>query len=253
MRDNTETEAIVSKIQFTLFDVGNVILRATHAITYAILWELGVRPDKAALFFHSKAYADFARGKITGEQFAQAVREACEAPHLTDEQIRAAHDAHIYMVDGAVMMILNELRDRERALGFVTTTNEWQTAREESMCKLQTDFGHVVRSHVVGVAKTDPDAWPVIFAGFRPYVEEWNYLSRDRRGQGNVPNVYVNFRAYRRLLERCQLQSILFVDDASANCDAARRAGLQTHQYDPTPGVGVKKLRAALRERGLLR
>lgn len=46
--------------------------------------------------------------------------------------------------------------------------------------------------------------------------------------------------------------NVLFVDDARANCDAAARVGLQTHLYDPTPVVGVAKLREDFRRHGLL-
>lgn len=206
--------------KLVLFDVGNVIVRATHKITEAILWELGVRPDKVALFFHSPAYGEFARGKITGEQFAQAVREALEAPWLTDDQIRAAHDAHIYTIDEAVREVLEQLDAQQIPLGLVTTTNVWQTERERQLINLADAFGPVVRSHEIGMTKTDPGAWSVILTALN-----W---------QGRAPS------------------TILLVDDARANCEAAKYAGLQTHLYDPTPVTGVVKLHKALQSHGLL-
>lgn len=209
------------QIKLVLFDVGNVILRATHKITEAILWDLGVRPDRVALFFHGPAYGAFARGKITDEQFAQAVCETLEASQLTDAQIRAAHDAHIYMVDEAVMNVIYEIiKSRRVSLAFVTTTNVWQTAREMIFINLR-GLGMVVRSHDIGMTKTDEGAWPVI-------LKALNQNDRDP----------------------C---AILFVDDAPANIAAAQAQlpGIQTHLYDPTPVMGVAKLREDLKRRGL--
>lgn len=207
-------------IKLVLFDVGNVIVRATHKITEAILWDLGVRPDKVALFFHNPAYGQFARGNITGEQFACEMRDVLDAPYLTDEQIRAAHDAHIYMMDEAVMGVLIEIKEEDVLLAFVTTTNEWQTGREKQFINLA-GLGPVVRSHEIGMTKTDKGAWKAI-------------LGQLKYGMEDAPN-------------------ILLVDDARANCDTAARAHLQTYMYDPTPVVGAAKLREELQRRGALR
>lgn len=206
----------MSEVKLVLFDIGNVILRATHQITFAILWDFGARPDKVALFFHQKAYGDFARGRITGEQFAQATREVLEAPWLTDKQIRAAHDAHIYMVDDAVMEVVREIDQNERLLGFVTTTNEWQTEREYQFF----DLDPVVRSHEIGMSKTDPGAWPVI-----------------------LKELGVDF---------ARASEILLVDDARANLIAAEGAGLKAFSYDPAPTSGGNALRKRLETLKLL-
>lgn len=203
-----------------LFDIGNVIIRSTHQITVAILWELGVRPDKAPLFFHQKAYGEFARGRITGAQFAQATRDVLEAPWLTDEHIRAAHDAHLYMVDDDVVSIIDELFESGNLFGFVTTTNEWQTEREIRLINLASHFRcPVVRSHRIGMTKTDPGAWPVIFGE----------LGDDLSNAG----------------ER------LLVDDSNVNNAAAETAGLVTYLYDPGYNGGRAMLRAKLQEYNL--
>lgn len=213
----------MSKIQLVLFDVGNVIVRATHKITEAIFWELGVRPDKVALFFHCKAYGEFARGRITGEEFAQAVREALEALYLTNKQIHTAHDAHIYMVDAAVVEMLEQIDVEQIPLGFVTTTNLWQTARERQLINLADAFGPVVRSHDFGMTKTDEGVWPVILRAL-------HWQDRDP-------------------------STILLVDDAPANIATAQKQlpGIEVHLYDPTPVVSVAKLREDLTRRGLLK
>ncbi|MBI2552375.1 HAD hydrolase-like protein [Candidatus Uhrbacteria bacterium] len=205
-----------------LFDVGNVIVRATHAITWAILEDYGIPPDVAVQFFRNEDYADFARGKLTGTEFANRLGSR----HLKNSwlgyiELRAAHDAHIYIVDDVVVNLLDGLKMVKVPLAFVTTTNKWQTMREMQLIELEKRFGQVVRSHDIGKTKTDEGAWPVILKALH-----W---------QDKDPS------------------AILLVDDALANCEAARRAGLQTHQYDPTPVVGVQKLRAALREHGLFK
>lgn len=203
-----------------LFDIGNVILRSTHQITFAAFWDLGVRPDMAARFFHGQHYGDFARDRIDGASFAARTRDALEAPHLTDDEIRAAHNAHIYAEDTHVTQLLDEIRKRHVPIGFVTTTNIWQTERELEIVSLAEHLGPVVRSFEIRMTKTDEGAWPVIL-----HALEWQ--DRDPA-------------------------TILLVDDAKGNCDAAARAGLRIHQYDPTPVLGVENLRTALREHGVL-
>jgi len=175
-----------------------------------------VRPDKWALFFHQSAYGQFARGRITGEQFATSVREAVEAPYLTDALVRAAHDAHIYAVDAEVLAVLESLKGQGVPLAFVTTANAWQTARERELIDLAGRYGPVVRSHEIRMTKTDPGVWSTILAGL-------GWQDRDPA-------------------------TILLVDDAVANCASARGAGLRVHQYNPTPVVGVEELRIVLRE-----
>lgn len=210
----------MSTIKLVLFDIGNVILRSTHQITFAVLWELGVRPDFAPLFFHSQPYRDFARGKITGMEFTERVGRLLEASWLTQNQIRTAHDAHIYMLDVDVMQIMDELFRERFPVGFVTTTNEWQTARERTFVELQA-IGPVARSHEMGVTKTDPGAWPLILERFA-------------------------------VLAPTNPSSILFVDDAPANIVAASDAGLATHHFNANLQDGARELREALKAHDVL-
>lgn len=222
MTEIPKPRSITVSTSAILFDVGNVILRSTHAITHAILWELGVRPNKAALFFQGPHYAGFARGQISDATFADAVRHALEAPHLTDRDIRKAHDAHIYMVDIRIASILEHLHhDSDCPIAFATTTNEWQTARERELIDLAGRFGPVFRSHEVGCTKTDPDAWGII-------LEKVGWAHRDPA-------------------------TILLVDDSRESCSAAHKAGLGFHVYDPSPHRdGPAELRNLLQACGAL-
>lgn len=210
----------MSQIKFVLFDVGNVVVRATHEITYAILRDYGIAPEAAQRFYQNKDYADFARGKITSSEFVDRLMgEHLQNKFLGYHELCIAHDAHIYAVDPLVVEVLKELKALRVLLGFVTNTNKWQTLRELQLINLEKEFARVVRSHDIGMIKTDEGAWPAILKKFGCQNED--------------PS------------------TILLVDDSVVNCEAASRAGLQVHQYDPTLAVGVTKLRAALLNYGL--
>ncbi len=205
-----------SNITLVLLDVGNVIVRSTHAITYAILQELGVRADYAPLIFHRHHYRDFVRGKITGAQFYYYVQALLPAS-LDFDTVRVTHNAHIYMVDPYVLDLLGVLQSHKIPIGFVTTSNEWQSARVAELVDLS-KFGIVADSWQMGVTKTDSGAWAQI-------MEKWPH-----HATGNT----------------------LFVDDSPDNIAAAGRAGLVTHQFDPTYLVGIRGLLSDLKNRGLL-
>lgn len=207
------------EVKFVWFDVGNVIVRASHEITHAILRDLGVAPDRASLFFSCQAYREFSRGAIDIEQFTKAMEKLLKC-NLSMDELRAAHDAHIYMVDKDVREIIVTLYNRHIPICFVTNTNMWQTTRVENELIGLTSFGSVYRSHEFGKLKTD--------AGF------WDNLLVVKRVQRDL------------------VSSILFIDDDRNNLAWAKAAGLQTYLYDPTYGKGAKKLRAMLKRRGLL-
>lgn len=149
-------------IEVVLFDVGNVIVRATHAITHVILEDYGIAPEVARRFFANEDYADFARGKLTGEEFAYRTRRRLGST-LAYDQIRCAHDAHIYAKDEEVVAMLRALRERGVRLAFATDTNEWQTARERELVNLAA-YGRVFRSHDLGALKVDGGVFERILA-----------------------------------------------------------------------------------------
>jgi len=217
-------------VKFVWFDVGNVIVRASHAITHAILRDLGVAPDKARLFFQCKPYLDFSRGKISPEQFARALRRLLKC-HLADDVLQLAHDAHIYTVDYNVKEIIKALNRQPIRLDFVTNTNEWQTRHIENprspaemLFPVESvplkNYGLVIRSYDIGMLKTDPGFWNQALL----MAHLW---ARDA-------------------------PLILLIDDNPDNIAAAKAAGLQTYLYDTTFGKGAKKLHAMLKRRGLL-
>lgn len=148
-------------IRIVLFDVGNVIVRATHEITHAILRDLGIPYTTAVRFYVNDDYPNFARGKLTGEEFGQRTRRRMGG--LTAAQIRRAHDAHMYDVDEGTMAALTALRDCGMTLAFATDTNEWQTARERELVDLAA-YGRAFRSNELGALKTDGSVFERIIA-----------------------------------------------------------------------------------------
>lgn len=186
-------------IQHILCDVGNVIVLAEHTRTHQRLIELGVDPAVAALFFQIPAYADFARGRITAEEFYCAERMMLGVWSLTFDQIREAHDVHMYSVDKGVIEVLKTMTC---PITFATDTNEWQTAREGQLVDLTTLGSQVIRSNEIGKLKRDPGCFDKI-------LELLDGQSADR----------------------IDPRSVLFIDDSPEKIDKAIRRGMSTHIF----------------------
>lgn len=202
------------QITVALFDVGNVIVRATHEITVAILRDYGIPFSAAVQFYVNDDYPNFARGKITGEEFGKRTRRRIGG--LSVEQIRRAHDAHMYDVDEGTIAILDALRDRGITIAFATDTNEWQTARERELVNLAA-YGRVFRSHDLGALKADGSVFERIVAEL-----------------GESP------------------EHILFVDDSSEKIAMAAALRMPTHWFRSGP-LGAASLHSELTARGLLK
>lgn len=199
-------------IKLVLFDVGNVVIRATHAITWAILEDWGLAPEVARRFFANEDYADFARGRLDGNQFAQRLMEV----HLRIDfpsylELRVAHDAHMYDVDRGTIGVLDSLRAREISLAFATDTNPWQTLREAQLVDLR-KYGRVFRSHDLGALKADGGVFERILAEL-----------------GEEPS------------------RVLFVDDSPEKVERAAALGMVTHRF-----TSAATLRQELTRFGLL-
>lgn len=143
-----------------LFDVGNVIVRASHRITHQILERKGINHENAVKFFQNPEYRDFSRGKITGRQFHKALTDKYLGKELSYEEVMNAHNDHLYGLDEYVVNVLNII-DRRR-LAFVTDTNEWQTAKERELIDLRNYSDRIFRSHEMGMLKTDEDCFPYV-------------------------------------------------------------------------------------------
>lgn len=208
------------KIQIVLFDVGNVIVRATHAITWAILEDHGIALEVARRFFANEDYTEFARGNIDGSEFAQRLMsEHLRITFPSYLELRVAHDAHIYDVDRGTIMVLDELRRSPIALAFATDTNGWQTAREKQLVDLSKWSQLQFRSHDLHALKADDGTFERIVKSIQSSVGP----------------------------SRPAAQEILFVDDSPEKVARAAALGMPTIRFE-----SAMQLRRALVERGLL-
>lgn len=200
------------RIQVILCDIGNVIIRATHEITIAILRDYGIPFSAAVQFYVNDDYPDFARGKITGDEFGKRTRRRIGG--LSVAQIRRAHDAHMYDVDEGTIAILDALRDRGITIAFATDTNEWQTARERELVNLAA-YGRAFRSNELGALKADGGVFERILAEL-----------------GEDP------------------QRVLFVDDSPEKIAMAAALRMPTHWFRSGP-LGAASLHSELTACGL--
>ena len=145
-----------------MFDVGNVILKADHKITFDILKKYGVPEENAANFYNNADYAAFSRGKISRKDFYAAIVEKHVRFQLTYEQVVEAHDKHIYEVDTDVMRIVSGLP----GIIVFTNTNEWQTNRERELVDLEKYSDKIIRSHEIGMLKADEGCFEKIIKEF---------------------------------------------------------------------------------------
>ncbi|MEK6983954.1 MAG: HAD hydrolase-like protein [Nanoarchaeota archaeon] len=143
-----------------LFDVGNVIVKADHEITYRKLQDYGVPGDISRLFFKNAEYYDFGRGKIDGMGFYRAVIEKYLGIPLEYQQVKDAHDSHLHEIDRAVVSILERIPKSQ--LAFATNTNDWQTEKERRLIDLTLYSDKIFRSNETHMLKTDNACFPHI-------------------------------------------------------------------------------------------
>ena len=143
-----------------VFDVGNVVVKADHNITYTILQGYGVPKDKAKTFFDNEEYGEFSRGNIGGKSFYSALIKKYLQTPLTFEQVVTAHNKHLCGIDEHVVQIVARLPSQN--LVFLTDTNEWQTERERELIDLRKYSRTIYRSHEIGMLKTDEACFPYL-------------------------------------------------------------------------------------------
>jgi glucose-1-phosphatase len=152
----------MKKPTVVLFDVGNVIIQADHAVTHDLLESLGVAPYNARYFYESEEYGAFSRGHLTARQFHQRLVTTYFHVPLSYHELERTHHQHIFCVDPGVVEVLNELTSVR--LGFLTDTNEWQTDRERELIRLENYGSDIFRSHEMSMLKVDPGTFPRVVA-----------------------------------------------------------------------------------------
>lgn len=176
-----------------LSDIGNVLVRSTHAITFAILEDLGIAPKDARRFFANPAYVEFACGTIDGHEFARQIVDFHVRCRLDERRVRMAHDAHIYDADVGVLAALSRVTV---PLMLATDTNAWQADRVQQLVDVERLARRMFRSDHLGTLKEHAGTFERIAADI-----------------GEDPS------------------HILFIDDSSNKIARAKRAGFDTVQF----------------------
>lgn len=204
-----------------LFDLGNVVLAADHTITHAYIKKLGVTSENAVKFFMIPEYSAFSRGEIDEHTFADALRTALHVPDIMNDELRTAHNEHIYALIPDMQKLLTQLTDQygTHAIVFATDTNVWQTARQQELIDLS---GYTIfASDKLHILKTDPEK--------------------------EIADSQISF--FQIVLQQLQISSaeILFIDDSPEKIVTANSYGLQTIHFE-----NPEQLKETLGRRGIL-
>jgi len=195
-----------------LFDIGNVVVYSSHAVTRAWLARYHkISPDKSNKFFAVPEYLQFARGAIGPEEFHNGIRRDVDES-LTIHETRRAHDEHIFGIFQETVAVIGELAKQGDRIAFVTDTNIWQTERVNQLVDLGVFSKEMHESCNIGMIKVDP--------GFFPYLVD--QLKMDPA-------------------------DALLIDDSPEKIEMAQKVGLQTLLF-----VNPSQLKSELVARKLL-
>lgn len=182
---------MIFKPKVLLFDIGNVVVEADHAITHKILEEYGVARANAETFYSNNEYLEFSRGNLDHHAFYQILIDKYLKFHLDYKQVVNAHNLHIYKVNQDVERILQKLSSYQ--IAFATDTNQWQTERVRELIDLSNYSDRIFESHKIHMLKSDEGIFQYIAKSLNVGVER-----------------------------------ILLVDDSPHKIKAAKHSGLQT-------------------------
>lgn len=181
-----------------LLDIGNVVLFASHSLSYDYLKQLGVPRERAEeMYVGNTDYLEFSRGDIDEVTFTESLNWRFGTAFSVAE-MRRVHDIHINAVNEP---LLDEVRQwNPRQVAIVTDTNPWQTARERELLgtRLMAWAGEF-RSHEMRRMKSD-----AVF-----FTQVLDQLS--------VP------------AEKC-----LLIDDSPAKLETADKLGIRTYLFQDT-------------------
>jgi HAD superfamily hydrolase (TIGR01509 family) len=153
----------MTNVELVLCDVGNVLVRADINITFRILEEAGVEPERARTFYCNEDFANFSRGLLSGTDAYRRLISLHLDCALSYQDLVHAHDQHIYEVDRGTEAVLKCIHT---PLAFVTDTNIWQNAHVRKLIDLHEFSDLIVCSNDpdIQALKTDPWAWERILA-----------------------------------------------------------------------------------------
>lgn len=183
-------------MEYILFDVGNVLVRADQSLTHNFLEELGVSRENAEKFYKNNKYASFNSGKTNEREFYNSLCGEMKCEWLSQEQVERAHNLHIYAVEREVLEIIESFPLERR--GFLTDSNLWQERRVRELVNLEkyVPIERIFRSHRIGAMKTEDYCFEHVINSLRVNPEE-----------------------------------IILVDDSAHKIKKAEENGLQTIRY----------------------
>ena len=168
---------------------------------------LGMTMEELLAAKHPTAWMEFERGEIDEATFASRFfSDGRDYPH--EEMVRAMVEAYVFL-DG-IEALLTQLKERGHSMHLLSNYPIWYRLIED---KLELSR----------------------FA-------EWSFVSCEMGVRKPNPAIYT--RAAEQLGEPCD--RLLFVDDRTENCEAARALGMDAIVFE-----NARQLEAALRQREL--
>ena len=151
-----------------IFDLGNVLYSVDVRLTFAALQKLGMPHFDGPLSNSHAAPGDFALycdGKITIQQFYQAIRRTCHI-QASDDQIRDAWNAMLLGFRHDALQQVRQLRSQGHLVALLSNCNQLHADHVRAQYPGPGDFDSLFDrafySQEIHVSKPDPKAWQTV-------------------------------------------------------------------------------------------
>lgn len=184
-------------VRYIFFDLGNVLLPFNHSIAVQNLADLA-STDAAELkrvVFDSGLQFDYEAGKVSSEEFCQAICEELNVQLEADQIMTAASD--MFRLNVSIIPIVGQLRAVCHPMGILSNT-----------CEAHWDF---VTSRYTIIDKYFPD-------------RVLSYEEKCMKPDAKIFEAAIQLAGVRP-------EEIFFTDDLEANIDGAMSVGLDAVQY----------------------
>ncbi|PRY90765.1 HAD family hydrolase [Mongoliibacter ruber] len=192
----------LDKIDFLIFDLGNVIIDIDYDVSINELKK--ILPSKkhhlTSQFFPSSFHKEYEKGLISNEEFRNAVRDLYEE-NWSDDQIDHVWNSLLIVVPQERLQLLSQLR-QQYTTAILSNTNDIHIVKFNEMLQEISDYSsihnlcdHVFLSHEMGLAKPDT-------AIYQKVVTSLN----------------------------TQAEKTIFFDDLAANVEGAKKIGMNAVQ-----------------------
>jgi HAD superfamily hydrolase (TIGR01509 family) len=205
----------MTHIEFTYFDLGNVLISFDHSRAWQKIAELtGISPKRAEqILFNSGLQTQYEKGEISTEEFHRYFCKQAEVSISLEKLCFAASNIFEPLNDS--IQLLQTLNQAGHRLGLLSNTCDchWRFLLDDDRFKfLHSSFEQAVLSFVEGYVKPGADIY------------------RIAANQAN-----------------CDPESILFIDDKQENVQAA-----QSYGFDGIHFQVFSELSNELKKRGLV-